>query len=120
MIIENEHSVPRVFDRTITTHDGDIIFIGAGGAQPPSGCHPIRMCRIQGTQIVVYNNSLFCGKWPEYSVIHLPSRYTVGILSVVTSACKRPFLYGSIFFCRQLFRKRIYCGFQITRCVFVV
>ena len=42
------------------------------------------------------------------------------VLSVVTSACKRLFLYGSIFFCRQLFRKRIYRGFQITRCVFVV
>ena len=120
MIIENEHRVPRVLDRTITTHDGDMIFIGAGGAQPPTACHPIRMCRLQGTQIVVYSNSLFCGKWPEYSVIHLPSRYTVGILSVVTSACKRPFLYGNIFFCRQLFRKRIYRGFQITRCVFVV
>ena len=58
------------------------------------------------------------GKRPEYSVIHLPSCYTVGILSVVTSACKRPFLYGSIFFCRQLSGKRVYCGFQITRCIF--
>ena len=120
MIIENEDREPRVLDRTLTTHDGETIFIGAGGAQPPTAIHPIRMCRIQGTQIVVYSNSLFCGKWPEYSVIHLPSRYTVGILSVVTSACQRPFLYGSIFFCRQLFRKRIYCGFQIARCVFVV
>ena len=120
MIIHLEDRDSRVLDRTITTHDGEMIFIGAGGAQPPSGCHPIRMRRIQGTQIVVYRNSLFCGKRPEYSVIHLPSRYTVGIFSVVTSACKRPFLYGSIFFCRQLFRKRIYRGFQITRCVFVV
>ena len=120
MIIENEDSVPRVLDRTITSHDGEMIFIGAGGAQPPSGCHPIRMCRLQGTQIVVYRKRFRCGKRPEYSVIHLPSRYTVGIFSVVTSTCKRPFLYGSIFFCRQLCCKRIYRGFQITRCVFVV
>ena len=58
------------------------------------------------------------GKRPEYSVIHLRSCYTVGILSVVASACKRPFLYGSIFFCRQLCFKRVYCGFQLTRCIF--
>ena len=37
----------------------------------------------------------------------------------MTSACKRPFLYSSIFFCRQLSGKRVYCGFQITRCIFV-
>ena len=120
MIILLADRDPRVLDRTITTHDGDIKSLGARGAQPPTAFHPIRMRRIQGTQIVVYRNSLFCGKWPEYSVIHLPSRYTVGIFSVVTSACKRPFLYGSIFFCRQLCCKRIYRGFQITRCVIVV
>ena len=120
MIILLADRDPRVFDRTITTHDGDIKSLGARGAQPPTACHPIRMRRIQGTQIVVYRNSLFCGKRPKYSVVHLPSRYTVGIFSVVTSACKRPFLYGSIFFCRQLCCKRIYRGFQITRCVFVV
>ena len=120
MIIFLADRDPRVLDRTITTHDGDIKSLGARGAQPPTACHPIRMCRVQGTQIVVYRKRFRCGKRPEYSVIHLPSRYTVGIFSIVTSACKRPFLYGSIFFCCQLFRKRIYRGFQITRCVFVV
>ena len=77
------------------------------------------MLGIRNSQILIYRKRFRCGKRPEYSVIHLSSCYTVGIFSVITSACKRPFLYGSIFFCRQLFCKRVYCGFQITRCVFV-
>ena len=91
MIILLADRDPRVLDRTITTHDGDIKSLGARGAQPPTACHPIRMRRIQGTQIVVYRKRFRCGKRPEYSVIHLSSRYTVGIFSIVTSACKRPF-----------------------------
>ena len=78
------------------------------------------MLGIRNSQILIYRKRFRCGKRPEYSVIHLSSCYTVGIFSVITSACKRPFLYSSIFFCRQLSGKRVYCGFQITRCVFVV
>ena len=77
------------------------------------------MFGIHDTQILIYRIRFRCGKRPKYSVIHLSSCYTVGIFSVVASACKRPFLYGSIFFCRQFFCKCIYCDFQITRCIFV-
>ena len=75
---------------------------------------------IRNSQIIVYRRRFRYGKRPKYSVIHLSSCYTVGIFSVVTSACKRPFLYDGIFFSRQLCCKRVYCGFQITRCIFVV
>ena len=76
-----------VEDFTATIHNGSTKRWFAWGAQPPIVHRPICIFFIHSSQILIYRKRFRYGKRPEYSVIHLISRYTVGILSVVASAC---------------------------------